>query len=73
MIKPVQAYSTTDGRLFSDPLEASAHQHGIDIKSEVHKFFDYDGKTSYFDTYTVTKVLAVIEWEVAKKRKEKNA
>ena len=73
MVKPVQAYSTTDGRLFSDQREASAHQHGIDIRDEVHKFFGYDGKSSYFDTYATARVIAVIDWEVAKKMKEKNA
>ena len=69
MIKLVQAYSTTDGRLFFDQREAAAHQHGIDIKDEVHEFFDYK-KSSYLDTYATARVLAVIEWEVAKKMKE---
>jgi len=69
-ITPVEAYVTTDGRLFPTQREAQAHQHGLDIKKEVHKFFDYDPThPSYFDTYTATKVAAVIDWEVAKMMK----
>ena len=67
-ITPVEAYATTDGRLFPTQQEAQAHQHGIDIKKEVWAFFGYDGR-GYFDTYTSAKVMAVIEWEVAKMMK----
>jgi len=69
-IKPVEAYATTDGQIFKTKREAQAHQHGLDIKKEVHAFFDYDPRGSYFDTYGATRVAAVIEWEVAKKMKE---
>jgi hypothetical protein len=69
-ITPMEAYATTDGRLFSNTLEAQAHQHSLDIKKEVHEFFGYEGKPSYFDTYAAARVLAVIDWEVAKKMKE---
>jgi|GEM_PF-4972612 len=70
-ITPMEAYATTDGRLFSDPLEAQAHQYSLDIKKEVHEFFGYDEKSpSYFDTYGMSRVLAVLDWEVAKKMKE---
>jgi hypothetical protein len=70
-ITPMEAYATTDGRLFSNALEAQAHQYSLDIKKEVHEFFGYDNdKPSYFDTYASVKVLAVIDWEVAKKMKE---
>ena len=70
-ITPIEAYATTDGRLFTDPIEAKAHQYGLDIKKEVWEFFGYDDKSpSYFDTYGMTRVHAVIEWEVAKKLKE---
>ena len=68
-ITPVEAYVTTDGRLFPTQRAAQAHQHGLDIKKEVHEFFDYDGRSSFFDTYTATKVAAVIDWEVAKMMK----
>lgn len=68
-ITPVEAYATTDGNLFSAQHEAQAHQHGLDIKNEVWAFFKYDGR-SYFDSYTAAKVMAVIEWEVAKMMKK---
>jgi hypothetical protein len=67
-ITPVEAYATTDGNLFPTQREAQAHQHGLDIKKEVWDFFKYDGR-SYFDTYAACKVMAVIEWEVAKMMK----
>lgn len=64
----MEAYATTDGKLHTDPLEAQAHQHGLDIKKEVWDFFGYDAdRPSYFDTYGASKVLAVIEWETQKK------
>lgn len=69
-ITPIEAYATTDGSLFSDPLEAQAHQYSLDIKKEVHEFFGYDGKPNFFDTHTAAKIIAVIDWEVAKKMKE---
>lgn len=65
-----QAYATTDGRLFSTPEEAQAHQHSLDIRKEVHAFFNWDGASRYFDTYAATKVGAVIDWEIAKKMQE---
>ena len=70
-ITPIEAYATTDGRLFSNETEAQAHQHGLDIKDEVQAFFDVDPhRLSYFDTYGFTRVQAVIDWEVAKKMKQ---
>lgn len=69
-ITPIEAYATTDGRLFPTSDEAQVHQYGLDIRKEVQDFFNWDGKSSYFDTYSATKVGAVIEWEVAKKMKE---
>ena len=70
-ITPIEAYATTDGQIFKTQQEAIAHQHGLDIKKEVWKFFGYDGR-SYFDTYTSAKVMAVIDWEVAKMMKEES-
>jgi hypothetical protein len=67
IVKPVEAFATTDGQIFKTQQEAIAHQHGLDIKKEVWEFFGYDG--SYFDTYTSAKVMAVIDWEVAKMMK----
>ena len=71
-ITPIEAYATTDGRLFTDPIEAKAHQYGIDIKPEVWKFLDYDpNNPNPFGGFSVpTKVWAIINWEVAKKLKE---
>ena len=65
-ITPMEAYATTDGRLYMDKLEAQAHQHGIDITPEVEAFLgDYrvlmDG---------VTRKHAIINWEVKKKLDE---
>ena len=68
-ITPIEAYATTDGRIFPTQQEAKSHQHGLDIRKQVWKFFDYDGQPSYFDTYTATKIQAVIDWEVAKMMK----
>ena len=68
-ITPIDAFATTDGQIFATRQEALAHQHGLDIKKKVWEFFDYDGKPSYFDTYTATKIQAVIDWEVAKMMK----
>ena len=70
-ITPMEAYATTDGKLHTDPLDAQAHQHGLDIKKEVMEFFGYDqDRPSYFDTYGAHQVLAIIKWEVAKKLKD---
>lgn len=69
IVKPVEAFATTDGQIFPTQQEAIAHQHGLDIKKEVWEFFGYDGKSSYFDTYTTAKIMAVIDWEVAKMMK----
>ena len=65
IVKPVEAFAATDGQIFKTQQEAQAYQHGLDIKKEVWEFFKYDGR-SYFDTYTSAKVMAVIDWEVAK-------
>ena len=69
-VTPIEAYATTDGRIFPSQHEAQAHQHGLDIRKEVQEFFDYDPlNPSYFDTYGATRVRAVIDWEVAKMMK----
>lgn len=65
-ITPMEAYATTDGRLHTDPLEAQAHQYGLDITPEVEAFLgDYryllDG---------VSRKIAIIQWEVSRKLKE---
>lgn len=71
-ITPMEAYATTDGKLFTDPIEAKAHQYSLDISPEIRKFFGVDPDSmSYFaDRYTYAKVGGVIEWELAKKLKE---
>ena len=71
-ITPIEAYATTDGRLFTDRIEAKAHQYGIDIKPEVWKFVGYDPKDKPLlgYNYEMTKIMAIIDWEVAKKLKE---
>jgi hypothetical protein len=71
-ITPMEAYATTDGRLFTDPIEAKVHQHGLDIGQEVKDFFGIAPvSNSYFaDRYEYAKLSGVIAWEMAKKSKE---
>ena len=71
-ITPIEAYATTDGRLFTDPIEAKAHQYGIDIKPEVWKFVKFDPESPHIlgKSYEWNKINAIIDWEVAKKLKE---
>jgi len=65
-ITPIEAYATTDGKLHHDPLDAQAHQHGLDITPEVEAYLgDY---RVAFDG--VPRKMAIIDWEVTKKLKE---
>lgn len=65
-ITPMEAYATTDGKLHHDPLDAQAHQYGLDIEPEVEEYLgDY---RMLFDG--PIRKLAIIKWEVAKKLKE---
>jgi hypothetical protein len=66
-ITPMEAYATTDGKLHHDPLEAQAHQYGLDIEPEVEAFVGYrsDYRIGAFE-----KKLGILAWEVAKKLKE---
>ena len=66
-ITPMEAYATTDGKLHMDPLDAQAHQYGLDIADEVEAFVGY--RTDY-RIGAWEKKLGIIEWEVAKKLKE---
>jgi hypothetical protein len=63
----MEAYATTDGKLHMDPLDAQAHQYGLDIADEVEAFVGY--RTDY-RIGAWEKKLGIIEWEVAKKLKE---
>ena len=49
------------------PMEAQAHQHGIDITKEVEDFVGYDSAL-FMDSFTRKK--AIVDWEVAKKLAE---
>jgi len=71
-ITPMEAYATTDGSLFTDPIEAQVHQYGLDIGPKVKDFFGITPvSNSYFaDTHAYAKVHGVIAWEMAKKSKE---
>ena len=70
-ITPMEAYATTDGKLFTDPIEAKAHQHGIDIKKDVWEFLKYNPKdVSFYSHNDYLKISAIIDWEVAKKLKQ---
>lgn len=69
MITPLEAYATTDGRLFTDPLEAQAHQHGINIFEEVSIYLELE-PPNFFSTHNYSERRAIIDWEVDKKLKE---
>jgi hypothetical protein len=71
-ITPMEAYATSDGTLFTDPIEAQVHQYGLDIGEEVKEFFGITPvSNSYFaDRYEYAKLSGVIAWEMAKKSKE---
>ena len=69
MITPLEAYATADGRLFTDPLEAQAHQHGIDIAKEVEEYLFPEGR-NYRSYNNFIEQNAIIQWEVDKKLKE---
>jgi hypothetical protein len=63
----MEAYATTDGKLHHDPLDAQAHQYGLDIEPEVEAFVGYrsDYRIGAFEMK-----IGIISWEVAKKLKE---
>lgn len=67
MITPMEAYATTDGKLFMDIMEAQAHQYGLDIEPKIKKYLDYGVYNSFriFSDFQ-----AIRDWEVAKKLKE---
>jgi hypothetical protein len=66
-ITPMEAYATTDGKLHMDPLDAQAHQYGLDITPDVDAFLNHG---AYFLIDGLSRKSAIIEWEVAKKLKE---
>ena len=67
-ITPMDAYATTDGRLFHDKLEAHAHQYGLDITPEVKAHLM--GKNTQYSLSIFSKVQTIIEWEVERKLKQ---
>jgi hypothetical protein len=71
-ITPMEAFATTDGKLFTDPIEAKVHQYGLDIGPEVTDFFGITPRLEpHLDVLRAyTKVAGVIAWEMAKKSKE---
>jgi len=66
-ITPMDAYATTDGRLFHNKLEAHAHQHGLDITPEVEEHL---GIGFIYTTNGYVKKNAIIDWEVERKLKQ---
>ena len=66
-VTPMEAYATTDGRLFTDRLEAQAHQHGLDITPEIEAHL---GKDYLFNMYGHTRKEAILNWEVDCKLKQ---
>ena len=71
-ITPMEAYATTDGRLFTDPIEAKVHQYGLDIGQEVKDFFGIvpTSNSLLADSHAYARLSGVIAWEMAKKSKE---
>ena len=62
----MEAYATTDGRLFTDQIEAQAHQYGIDITPEIEAHL---GETlNSFSGYPRKE--AILNWEVDRKLKK---
>ena len=66
-ITPMEAYATTDGKLFTDPLEAQAHQHGLDITPQIAEFLG-NGYGCSFNGYT--KFNGILDWETDRKLKQ---
>ena len=66
-ITPMEAYATSDGKLFPNKIEAQAHQHGLDITPTVKTFLDVE---NYFSFTSYREVQAIINWEVEKKLTE---
>lgn len=66
-ITAMEAYATTDGKLFTDPIEAKAHQHGLDIHSNVEKYLGESYKYSFSG---FNELRAIINWEIHKKLEE---
>ena len=69
-ITPMEAYATTDGELFHDPLEAQAHQHGIDITPEVEKYL---GIGFLYTLNGYANRHAIVNWEIARKLEQLKA
>ena len=66
-ITPMEAYATSDGKLFPNKIEAQAHQYGLDITPAVKTFLDAE---NYFSFTSYREVQAIINWEVEKKLTE---
>jgi len=71
MITPIEAYATSDGKMFPRLVEAQAHQHGIDIKKQVEEHLGMTQELVSYGAYT--QLSAIIDWEVTKKLKELEA
>jgi len=66
-ITPMEAYATTDGKLFTDLLEAQAHQHGLDLTPQIEKFLGNSYGCS-FNGYI--KFNGILDWETDRKLKQ---
>lgn len=67
MITPMEAYATTDGKLFTDPLEAQAHQHGLNIRPQVEMFL---GVGNFYSLNGFSKLEAILDWETDRKLRQ---
>ena len=64
IVTPIDAYATTDGKLFMDMMEAQAHQYGLDIKPQIEEFLG-DGYVYCLNGFT--KLSAILDWETTRK------
>jgi len=66
-ITPMDAYATTDGRLFHEKLEAHAHQYGLDITPEIEAHLM--GENNY-SLSAAAEMRVILNWEVERKLKQ---
>jgi hypothetical protein len=63
-ITPMEAYATTDGKLFHDKLEAEAHQFGIDITPEIEAHIGVEYRMSVTG---YSRLNCILDWETSRK------
>jgi hypothetical protein len=64
MATPVQAYRTTDGKMFENFKAAEAHEHALRLEKEIVKFVKSRSRV----LFDYSDHRAIIEWEEHKVR-----